>query len=61
VSSKRFVAGIYARDDIERAVYKAPADEVGTGAIGFDILLTKDATGRLNPEGINCLRFRGRG
>jgi hypothetical protein len=32
VPSERFVAGIYARDDIERAVYKASADEVVMGA-----------------------------
>ena len=30
-----FVAGIYARNDVERAVYKAPANEVVNLAIGL--------------------------
>lgn len=57
-----FVAGIYARNDINRAVYKAPANEVVTGAIGFETLLNKAQQDVLNPEGINCFRFfEGRG
>lgn len=57
-----FVAGIYARNDIERAVYKAPANEVVRGAIGFDIFLNRSQQEVLNPEGINCFRFfEGRG
>jgi phage tail sheath protein FI len=57
-----FVAGIYARNDINRAVYKAPANEVVTGAIGFETLLNKSQQDVLNPEGINCFRFfEGRG
>jgi uncharacterized protein len=57
-----FVAGIYARNDINRAVYKAPANEVVNGAIGFEKLLNKAQQEVLNPEGINCFRFfEGRG
>jgi len=57
-----FVAGIYARNDSERAVYKAPANEVVRGAIGFDIFLNHAQQEVLNPEGINCFRyFEGRG
>jgi uncharacterized protein len=57
-----FVAGIYARNDINRAVYKAPANEVVTLAIGFEKLLNKGQQEVLNPEGINCFRFfEGRG
>jgi Bacteriophage tail sheath protein len=57
-----FVAGIYARNDVERAVYKAPANEVVTLAIGFQTLLNKGQQEVLNPEGINCFRFfEGRG
>jgi phage tail sheath protein FI len=57
-----FVAGIYARNDIERAVYKAPANEVVTGAVGFEQTLNKAQQDVLNPEGINCFRwFEGRG
>lgn len=57
-----FVAGIYARNDINRAVYKAPANEVVNLAIGFEQLLNKSQQDVLNPEGINCFRFfAGRG
>jgi uncharacterized protein len=56
------VAGIYARNDIQRAVYKAPANEVVNSAIGFELLLNKSQQDVLNPEGINCFRFfEGRG
>ncbi len=57
-----FVAGIYARNDINRAVYKAPANEVVNLAIGFEQLLNKAQQEVLNPEGVNCFRFfEGRG
>jgi len=57
-----FVSGIYARNDIERAVYKAPANEVVRGAIGFERTLNKAQQEVLNPEGVNCFRFfEGRG
>jgi len=57
-----FVAGIYARNDTERAVYKAPANEVVRGAIGFETLINTAQQEVLNPEGINCFRFfEGRG
>jgi phage tail sheath protein FI len=57
-----FVAGIYARNDVTRAVYKAPANEVVNLAIGFETLLNKGQQDVLNPDGINCFRFfEGRG
>ena len=57
-----FVSGIYARNDIERAVYKAPANEVVTLALGFETMLNKAHQEVLNPEGVNCFRyFEGRG
>jgi phage tail sheath protein FI len=57
-----FVAGIYARNDIERAVYKAPANEVVRGAIGFETPISTAQQEVLNPEGINVFRFfEGRG
>jgi phage tail sheath protein FI len=57
-----FVAGIYARNDINRAVWKAPANEVVNLAIGFEKFLNKSQQDVLNPEGINCFRFfEGRG
>ena len=57
-----FVAGIYARNDIDRAVHKAPANEVVRGALSFERVLNKAQQDVLNPEGINCFRFfAGRG
>jgi len=57
-----FVAGIYARNDIERAVYKAPANEIVTLALGFEKPINKAQQEVLNPEGVNCFRFfEGRG
>jgi hypothetical protein len=56
------ICGIYARNDIQRAVYKAPANEVVNTALGFERLINKGQQEVLNPEGINCLRFfEGRG
>src|SRR5206468_2344359 len=49
-------------NDINRAVYKAPANEVVNLALGFEVLLNKSQQDVLNPEGINCFRFfEGRG
>jgi hypothetical protein len=57
-----FVAGIYARTDVLHGVFKAPANEVVQGAIGFETLLNKAQQDVLNPQGINCFRFfEGRG
>lgn len=57
-----FVAGIYARNDVERAVWKAPANEVVRLAIGFEKAISKAQQEVLNPEGVNAFRFfEGRG
>jgi hypothetical protein len=57
-----FVAGIYARSDIERGVHKAPANEVVRGLTRFEVNINKGRNDVLNPEGINALRFfEGRG
>ncbi len=57
-----FVAGICARTDVLHGVFKAPANEVVLGAIGFEKLLNKAQQDVLNPEGINAFRFfEGRG
>lgn len=52
------IAGLYARTDSTRGVWKAPA---GTGATlanvqGLGYTLTDQQNGTLNPQGINCLR-----
>ncbi|HEY9283006.1 MAG TPA: phage tail sheath subtilisin-like domain-containing protein, partial [Pyrinomonadaceae bacterium] len=57
-----FVAGIYARNDVNRAVYKAPANEVVNLAVGFEKMINRAQQEVLNPEGVNCFRyFEGRG
>ncbi len=56
------IAGIWARNDAERGVHKAPANEVVRGVIDIEINITRNEHDLLNPEGINCIRaFAGRG
>lgn len=56
------IAGIWARNDSERGVHKAPANEVIGGAIGLPLRVTDSEQGVLNPNGVNCIRaFPGRG
>ncbi len=56
------MAGIYARNDNERGVHKAPANEVVRGALEATATITKGEQDTLNPEGVNCIRsFSGRG
>ncbi len=57
-----FVCGIYARNDIERGVHKAPANEVVRGALRFEPTVNFGQQELLNPIGVNCLRaLSGRG
>ena len=57
-----FVAGIYARSDIQRGVWKAPANEIVRGVTRFEANINTGRQQVLNPEGINALRFfEGRG
>lgn len=57
-----FVAGIYARSDAERGVWKAPANETVRGITRFEANINTGRQEVLNPEGINALRFfEGRG
>jgi phage tail sheath protein FI len=57
-----FVTGIYARNDVTRGVFKAPANEVVRGLTKFEANINKARNDVLNPEGINALRFfEGRG
>jgi uncharacterized protein len=52
------VAGVMARTDSERGVWKAPAglDATLRGVTGLSVPLTDGENGELNPLGINCLR-----
>ena len=52
------VAGVMARTDLQRGVWKAPAG-IQAGLAGvreFSFNMTDPENGRLNPLGINCLR-----
>lgn len=56
------IAGIWARNDSERGVHKAPANEVARGVLGLALNVTASEQSMLNPVGINCIRaFPGRG
>jgi phage tail sheath protein FI len=52
------VAGIYARTDAERGVWKAPAGLEATveGALDVNYKLTDAENGVLNPLALNCIR-----
>ncbi|MCP5310770.1 phage tail sheath family protein [Cognatazoarcus halotolerans] len=57
-----FMCGIYARNDTERGVWKAPANEVVRGALRFELDINFSQQEMLNPIGVNCLRYlSGRG
>lgn len=57
-----FVTGIYARSDIARGVFKAPANEVVYGLTKFEANINQGRQEVLNPEHVNALRFfPGRG
>jgi phage tail sheath protein FI len=53
-----FVAGIMARTDATRGVWKAPAGTEASlnGALGLTITMSDAENGQLNPRGVNCLR-----
>jgi phage tail sheath protein FI len=50
------LAGIYARVDTERGVFKSPANEVIRGALNVTHALSKADQDGLNPKGVNCIR-----
>ena len=52
------VAGIFARTDVQRGVWKAPAGIEATlvGVPKLSVPMTNEENGELNPLGINCLR-----
>lgn len=53
------IAGIYARVDSERGVFKAPANEIIRGALDVEKIITKELQDGLNPKGINVIRKFG--
>jgi hypothetical protein len=52
------IAGIFARTDTQRGVWKAPAgiDASLAGVREFSYKMNDGENGRLNPQGLNCLR-----
>ena len=54
------IAGVYARVDGERGVFKAPANEVIRGVVSLGRQLSRAEQDGLNPAGINVIRaFNG--
>ncbi|MGH9853966.1 MAG: phage tail sheath family protein, partial [Blastocatellia bacterium] len=53
------VAGVFARTDAQRGVWKAPAglETTLTGVPQLNVALTDAENGQLNPLGVNCLRI----
>jgi uncharacterized protein len=50
------VAGLWARTDETRGVWKAPANDTLRGVLDVERDITKAEQGLLNPIGINCIR-----
>ncbi|MFS0519562.1 phage tail sheath family protein [Nostoc sp. UIC 10607] len=50
------IAGIYARVDKERGVFKAPANEPIYGALGLKYNISQAQQEGLNPQGVNVIR-----
>jgi uncharacterized protein len=56
------VAGIFARSDSRRGVFKAPANEEIMGVFDLEFNISNNDQAELNRIGINCIRaFPGRG
>lgn len=57
-----YAIGVYARTDVERGVFKAPANEIARGALDLEYDINDRQHGVLNPRGVNVIRkFPGRG
>lgn len=57
-----YALGVYARTDVERGVFKAPANEVMRGVLDLEFDINDDMQAQLNPRGVNVTRrFPGRG
>lgn len=54
------IAGIYARNDATRGVFKSPANEIVLGASALEYRISKNQQDELNPKGVNAIReFNG--
>jgi phage tail sheath protein FI len=50
------IAGLWARTDETRGVWKAPANDTLRGVLDIEREITQNEQGLLNPIGINCIR-----
>jgi phage tail sheath protein FI len=50
------IAGVWARTDDARGVWKAPANDTIRGCLDVERPITKNEQSLLNPSGINCIR-----
>jgi phage tail sheath protein FI len=51
------IAGVWARNDAQRGVHKAPANEPIRGAVDLAYRVTRPEQELLNPKGVNCIRY----
>jgi phage tail sheath protein FI len=51
-----YALGVYARTDVERGVFKAPANETVRGALGLAYQTSKAEQSNVNLQGINVIR-----
>ncbi len=56
-----YIAGVYARVDMESGVWKAPANAIIRGATEVELDLPEKVQEELNLTGINCIRNLGEG
>lgn len=56
VAPSGHIAGLWARVDHNRGVFKAPANEPIHGALGLEYQISKSLQAGLNPHGINAVR-----
>ncbi len=59
VPASGHVAGVWARTDGTRGVWKAPANEALRGIARLEFEVTSGEQDLLNPEGVNCIRSFG--
>jgi len=57
VAPSGHAAGVWARVDDTRGVFKAPANEPIHGALGVEYQISKSLQAGLNPYGINAIRY----
>jgi hypothetical protein len=57
VAPSGHIAGVYARVDAQRGVFKSPANEPILGAPGVSQPISKADQDILNPAGVNCIRL----